>query len=84
MGFGHAIALTPIQLVSAVASIINGGTFNSPHLLLNGKTNSKTVGISQKTSQTVNGLLEFAENKTGKYTFIEGYNVGGKTGVLPS
>jgi stage V sporulation protein D (sporulation-specific penicillin-binding protein) len=26
-------------------------------------------------------LLEKAENKTGKYTFVEGYNVGGKTGT---
>ena len=81
MGFGHAIALTPIQLVSAVASIVNGGTFNSPHLLIDAKVNTKTSIISTKTSQIVNGLLEFAENKTGKYTFVEGYNVGGKTGT---
>ena len=29
----------------------------------------------------MNSLLEFAENKKGKYTFVEGYNVGGKTGT---
>lgn len=85
MGFGHAIALTPLQLLSAVSAITNGGTFNSPHLLLGGSTISKARKveniISYNTSQTVNGLLEFAENKTGKYTFVEGYNVGGKTGT---
>ena len=88
MGFGHAIALTPIQLISAVASIVNGGTFNSPHFVnysssLNVKNTSRKVEniISYSTCHTVNGLLEFAENKQGKYTFVEGYNVGGKTGT---
>lgn len=85
MGFGHAIALTPLQLTSAVSSIINGGTFNSPHLILGGspikKPRIESGIISARTSETVNSLLEFAENKTGKYTFVEGYNVGGKTGT---
>lgn len=81
MGFGHAIALTPMQLISAVSSIVNGGTFNSPHFVQNTKTKTRENIISYSTSQTVNGLLEFAENKQGKYTFVEGYNVGGKTGT---
>ena len=88
MGFGHAIALTPMQLVSAVASIVNGGTFNSPHFVnFDSSLGVKNKGrkaqniISFSTCQTVNSLLEFAENKQGKYTFVEGYNVGGKTGT---
>lgn len=88
MGFGHAIALTPMQLISAVSSIVNGGTFNSPHFVSNNqnfqvKNTSRKIEniISYSTCQKVNGLLEFAENKTGKYTFVEGYNVGGKTGT---
>ena len=93
MGFGHAIAVTPIQLISAVASIINGGTYNQPKVLseiidsIDGSisyvdTTIKNQNVvSQETSQTVNYLLELAENKTGKYTFVEGYNVGGKTGT---
>lgn len=92
MGFGHAIALTPIQLLTAVSSIINGGTRNTPHILKNvidseGKVvkseniDKKSSIISQQTSNIMNELLEFAENKTGKYTFVEGYNVGGKTGT---
>ena len=87
MGFGHAIALTPLQLLSAVSVVVNGGNFNSPQLTI--KANTKLPNksrhqsgiISNKTSQVVNQLLEFAENKTGKYTFVEGYNVGGKTGT---
>lgn len=84
MGFGHAVALTPLQLMMVVSTIVNGGEFNSPHLVLsqdNPKGRHQNGIISQSTSQTVNQLLEFAENKTGKYTFVEGYNVGGKTGT---
>ncbi|MBQ8909128.1 MAG: stage V sporulation protein D, partial [Clostridia bacterium] len=87
MGFGHAIALTPMQLISAVAAIVNGGTYNSPHLINSVQHNNLAANfkqrsglISKNTSKIVNELLEFAENKTGPYTFVEGYNVGGKTG----
>ena len=92
MGFGHAVALTPIQLLSAVASIVNGGTYNVPSELgeviassgerteVQGKVKEKGI-ISAQTSAQVNYLLEKAENKTGNYTFVEGYNVGGKTGT---
>ena len=92
MGFGHAVALTPMQLLSAVASIVNGGTYNVPRVLgeviassgerteVQGKVKEKGI-ISAQTSAQVNYLLEKAENKTGSYTFVEGYNVGGKTGT---
>ena len=88
MGFGHAIALTPLQLVSAVSVVVNGGDYNSPHLV-SAKSNYDIVSkgrheegiISKQTSLIVNQLLEFAENKTGRFTFVEGYNVGGKTGT---
>ena len=91
MGFGHAVALTPIQLLTAVAGIINGGTYNQPRILKSVSNDGETTEIegttrtqnmvSEQTSAIVNSLLEGAENKTGKYTFVEGYNVGGKTGT---
>jgi stage V sporulation protein D (sporulation-specific penicillin-binding protein) len=87
MGFGHAIALTPIQLCNAVA-LATGGGEKSPHIVdadknqgLAEKTKTLRPAVSRKTSSIVNSLLEFAENKTGKYSFVEGYNVGGKTGT---
>ena len=88
MGFGHAVALTPIQLLSAVACVTNGGTYQTP--TITDKSQNKVVEnkgqcrqnvVSTSTSKIVNQLLEFAENKTGPYTFVEGYNVGGKTGT---
>lgn len=91
MGFGHAITVTPIQLLSAVACVTNGGSYYSPHIMekicegevIVKKADEKVRNnvISSSTSKIVNELLEFAENKQGKYTFVEGYNVGGKTGT---
>lgn len=91
MGFGHAIAVTPIQLLSIVAGITNGGVYHTPTVIkeitdVDGnvtytpQVKEKRI-ISETTSEVVNGLLQKAENKTGDYTFVEGYNVGGKTGT---
>ena len=92
MGFGHAIAVTPLQLLTAVSLVVNGGDKCCPHILKNvcdcdknelkSENLTKKSGIlSKNTSNLVNYLLEYAENKKGKYTFVEGYNVGGKTGT---
>lgn len=91
MGFGHAIAVTPIQLLTIVAGITNGGVWHTPTVIENAvntkgkvvyspKVTSRRI-ISASTSATVNMLLQKAENKQADYTFVEGYNVGGKTGT---
>lgn len=80
MGFGHAVALTPIQLMTAVSSII-GGSKITPSIIYNDSANPGQSLLSENTTALVNSLLEYAENKTGKYSFVEGYNVGGKTGT---
>lgn len=91
MGFGHAIAVTPIQLLSIVAGITSGGVLKTPTVIkqitdVNGNTTlipkvtEKRI-ISQSTSEIVNQLLQKAENKQADFTFVEGYNVGGKTGT---
>ena len=92
IGFGHAVAVTPIQLMTAVSSIINGGYKVSPYFLSSESDSSGNLvwqagenkgekTVSEETSKKVNSLLEYAENKTGPCTFVEGYNVGGKTGT---
>ena len=80
MGFGHAIAVTPLQLLTAISSVINGGSLITPTIVVN-STKSSTKTISKKTSETLNFLMEKATNKKGDCTFVEGYNVGGKTGT---
>ncbi len=91
MGFGHAIAVTPIQLLSIVAGITGGGVWKTPTVIgeikdAYGKTTFKPQVkmrriVSEKTSKTVNQLLQKAENKQKDFSFVEGYNVGGKTGT---
>lgn len=90
MGFGHAIAVTPIQLLTAVAGVTSG-TLKTPAVIdkivdVRGKTVyqpevKKERVVSEKTQQTVNFLLQKAENKIQDFSFVEGYNVGGKTGT---
>ena len=90
MGFGHAVAVTPIQLLTAVAGVTSG-SLKTPTVIekivdVNGKTIyepevKETKVVSENTRQIVNQLLQKAENKTQEYSFVEGYNVGGKTGT---
>lgn len=88
IGFGHAVAVTPIQLLTTISSIINGGNLNTPYLIesIENSTASyskkrKSQVVSQSTSETIKEFMRFAVNKTGEYTFVEGYNIGGKTGT---
>lgn len=92
MGFGHAVAVTPIQLLTAVSGIVNGGKLTTPTIvsqavdvfgnkIYNSSSVVKRQIISASTSQRVCTLLSKATNKQGDYTFVEGYDVGGKTGT---
>ena len=92
--FGQGVSVTPIQQISAVSSIVNGGNYYRPYIMksiLNSKTNNiylenkptlvkKT--ISEETSKTMRMALESVVAKGGgKVTYIDGYRVGGKTGT---
>jgi stage V sporulation protein D (sporulation-specific penicillin-binding protein) len=84
IGFGQAIAVTPIQLVSAICTVLNGGYVNTPTIIKDEsitKNLNKRAILSKNTSQTINNMLKNVVNKTGEYTFVEGYDVGGKTGT---
>lgn len=89
MGFGQAIAVTPLQLVTAFAAAVTGN-LPQPHFVQkisapSGKEvlfdySTKSV-FSTQTSQIVCNMLEETVSKTGKLTFIPGYQLGGKTGT---
>ena len=92
MGFGHAVAVTPIQLLSIVCGILNGGNYMTPSVLesivdcygtqlLSNSQASKGQIVSAETSQKICQMLSKVTNKQGDYTFVEGYDVGGKTGT---
>ena len=91
--FGQGPKITPLQLISAVSAVANGGTLMKPHLVKqftdeNGtivKTIEPTVVrqvVSKETSKTVCDLLENAvTNGSGQNAYIKGYRVAGKTGT---
>lgn len=92
MGFGQAIAMTPLQLITAISACVNGGYLLKPYMVSsitdeNGNTileNNKTVVrqvLSNETSKMINAMLEEVVSKPGKLTFVEGYEIGGKTGT---
>ncbi len=91
--FGQGPKITPLQLISAVSAVANGGTLMKPHLVRhftdeNGtivKTVQPTVVrqvVSEETSNIVCELLENAvTNGSGQNAYIKGYRVAGKTGT---
>ena len=93
IGFGQAVAVTPIGLCSAVSSCINGGYKVTPYILNNitdsnfgvVQGNSPKLGsrvISNSTSEKVKEMLYgVVEQGSGKYAYIPGYKIGGKTGT---
>ena len=90
IGFGHAIAVTELQMVSVYAKITTGYDI-TPHLLSNISSDEKVlysqnyaknkINLSDETIKTINMMLSNNINSDGEYTFIAGYNVGGKTGT---
>lgn len=91
VSFGQSFQITPLQLITTASSLINGGTRITPHLGVyvsdrQGETVQTlaypvTEGIlSQKTSETLRGILEKVVSEGGgKNGQVEGYRVGGKT-----
>ncbi len=92
--FGQGVSVTPIQQVTAVSSVVNGGYLYRPYIvksISDPETNSiiqenqttfvRKV-ISQETSTTMRRALESVVAKGGgKSAYIEGYRIGGKTGT---
>ena len=88
IGFGQAVAVTPLQLINAVCCAVNGGTLYEPHFMKQiGETElTSTIirsnVISQDTSNIINMMMEEVVSvKGGKESFVEGYKIGGKTGT---
>lgn len=93
IGFGQSIAMSPIQLVTAVSAAVNGGELMRPYIIdrmigTDGQEIQKTEPtvvrrvISESTSAKVRTILEsVVENGSGRNAAIAGYRIGGKTGT---
>lgn len=91
MSFGQSFQITPLQLLRAISSVINGGTLITPHIGTKIIDDSNKIvkefnydkgkrTVSSETSETMKGILEsVVAVGTGNRTYIPGYRIGGKT-----
>ncbi|MCC8151696.1 MAG: peptidoglycan glycosyltransferase [Lachnospiraceae bacterium] len=91
VSFGQSFQITPLQLITTVFSLINGGTRITPHFGVRVEDTDGNVVetfsceeeegiVSGETSETLQYLLEKVVSEgTGKNGAVEGYSVGGKT-----
>ena len=91
--FGQSITVTPLQMITAVSAIANGGTLYKPHLVKEIVNSDNIViekkepekvrqVISEETSSTMCSILESVVSKGGgKNAYIAGYRIAGKTGT---
>ena len=90
ISFGQSFQITPIQMLRAVSTVINGGNLVTPHLgvkLVSETGQIKKLkyeyhqnAIGRDVSDKMKMLLEkVVAEGTGKKCYIEGYRIGGKT-----
>lgn len=93
MGFGQAIAVTPLQQIRAISSVLNGGILYQPYFVSKIESKEGTFKksfepvavrrtISEDTSAKIRYMLEQVIVKAnGIQSFIPGFRVSGKTGT---
>ena len=93
ISFGQRFEITPIQMITAVSTIANKGTYVKPRIvkqIIDSKTGEvtdipteETKGvISQKTAEDVLSMMGTVVSEgTGKNAQVAGYSIGGKTGT---
>ena len=91
--FGQTFKITPLQLVRAIASVVNGGYLLEPYIVseivdVDGNTVLKQEPtivrqtISKETSDTMRTLIESVVTEgTAKNASVAGFSIGGKTGT---
>jgi cell division protein FtsI (penicillin-binding protein 3) len=84
ISYGYGIAVSPIQLVSGIAALVNGGTLFRPRMVKTprGEEVIGTRVLSKSTSRKMRGLMRLVVQRgTGKNADVPGYLIGGKTGT---
>lgn len=91
--FGQGFSITPIQMITAVSAVANGGNLVQPHVVKqiqdsngnvvqNYDTKIKRKVVSSSVSKTLNTILQHNSEQRGvKCGYVAGYRVAGKTGT---
>ncbi|WP_423406218.1 penicillin-binding transpeptidase domain-containing protein [Faecalibacterium prausnitzii] len=91
--FGQAMAVTPLQVCTAISAAVNGGYLVTPHVVdkitdANGNVieeigaNVRRQVISESTSNVIRQIMEYeVGNGTGGGAYVSGYRIGGKSGT---
>ncbi|MGN0394153.1 MAG: peptidoglycan D,D-transpeptidase FtsI family protein [Coprococcus sp.] len=91
MSFGQSFQITPIQFITAISTVINGGNKITPHIgkmVIDSESNEEIQlsypvaenAIKTETSETVREMLEKVVSEgSGNKAAIQGYRIGGKT-----
>ncbi|MBA4419907.1 MAG: hypothetical protein C0391_02050 [Anaerolinea sp.] len=88
--FGQGLAVTPIQLASAISAIANDGTIMAPHILKSMVSNGRQYNttpqvlanpIKPETARTLTDMLATSLEEESSDALVEGYRVAGKTGT---
>ena len=95
--FGQAMAVTPLQVCTAVSAAVNGGYLVTPHVVdkitdQNGNVveeigaNVRRQVISKSASETIRQIMEYevGDGTTtggGSNAYVAGYRIGGKSGT---
>jgi cell division protein FtsI (penicillin-binding protein 3) len=84
ISFGHGLSVTPLQLLTGVSALVNGGEYHAPTLLARspGDETPSIRVVKPKTSELMRQLMRMVvTDGTGKKADVPGYDVGGKTGT---
>lgn len=87
IGFGQAIAVSPIQFIATVSALVGDGILRTPRFVSQigenvVQSNIKQRVVSAETSATLSQLLYGVVNQgSGKKAAVAGYQIGGKTGT---
>ena len=84
ISYGHGISVSPIQLVSGIAALVNGGILYRPRMIKvpKGENIAGSRVLSRNTSKKMRGLMRLVvRHGTGRNADVPGYLIGGKTGT---
>ena len=91
LAMGQEVSVTPIQIISAISAIANGGTLYRPRVVREVRGGVRTASLPSsepslatdpKTAASMRGMMEdVMQEGTGKHCQLDGYTSGGKSGT---